>query len=309
MPAVVIGPVVALIGLSLAGNAVGDLQTSNYTRTENALDEVNVVVVDSSSTPKYVALDGTEIVPAAAEEASDAEEADPVFAAIDKETNQIRDDVDVTYNKEENTIRATVTTAPGSIFVAIICGLITLATIIIASTFGKKTAKLIPFIIGILAGYLAAFIFFLIGRATGNDALKVINFSSVHALFADGVTFSTFIHVPKFTFLTAAKGFSDLGNNLAYIGTIAVAYIPVAFVVFAEHIADHKNISSIIEKDLLEDPGLHRTLLGDGVGSMAGAFFGGCPNTTYGESIGCVAITKNASIATIFCAAVEVIIV
>ncbi|MBR0085060.1 MAG: uracil-xanthine permease, partial [Lachnospiraceae bacterium] len=61
-------------------------------------------------------------------------------------------------------------------------------------------------------------------------------------------------------------------------------------------------------KDLLTDPGLSRTLLGDGVGSMAGAFFGGCPNTTYGESIGCVAITKNASIVTILTTAIVAII-
>ena len=87
------------------------------------------------------------------------------------------------------------------------------------------------------------------------------------------------------------------------------AYIPVAFVVFAEHIADHKNISSIVEKDLLKDPGLHRTLMGDGVGSMVGAFFGGCPNTTYGESIGCVAITKNASVWTIIVAAIGAMII
>ncbi|MBE6684101.1 MAG: uracil-xanthine permease, partial [Ruminococcaceae bacterium] len=58
---------------------------------------------------------------------------------------------------------------------------------------------------------------------------------------------------------------------------------------------------------LLEDPGLHRTLLGDGVGSMAGAIFGGCPNTTYGESVGCVAITGNASVVTILTAAVGAI--
>ena len=95
---------------------------------------------------------------------------------------------------------------------------------------------------------------------------------------------------PDFAFLKLFKGewgTGDVGSVGAYIGTIAVAYIPVAFVVFAEHIADHKNISSIIESDLLKDPGLTRTLLGDGVGSMAGAFFGGCPNTTYGE---CIAI-------------------
>ena len=74
------------------------------------------------------------------------------------------------------------------------------------------------------------------------------------------------------------------------MGTIAVAYIPVAFVVFAEHLADHKNLSTIIERDLLENPGLSRTLMGDGVGSIVGAIFGGCPNTTYGESM-CI-ITK-----------------
>ena len=75
-----------------------------------------------------------------------------------------------------------------------------------------------------------------------------------------------------------------------------VAYVPVAFVVFAEHIADHVNLSSIIGKSLLLEPGLKWTLLGDGIGSFAGAIFGGCPNTTYGESISCTAISGNASI-------------
>jgi uracil permease len=76
----------------------------------------------------------------------------------------------------------------------------------------------------------------------------------------------------------------------------------------AEHIADHKNLSSIIEKDLITDPGLNRTLIGDGVGSIIGSFFGGCPNTSYGESVGCVAITGNASISTIALAAVYCIV-
>ena len=106
---------------------------------------------------------------------------------------------------------------------------------------------------------------------------------------------------PDFAFLQLFGEYTPpTGGTIgSYIGTIAVAYIPVAFVVFAEHLADHKNISSIIETDLLKDPGLSRTLLGDGVGSLAGALFGGCPNTTYGESVGCVAISKNASVATI----------
>lgn len=88
--------------------------------------------------------------------------------------------------------------------------------------------------------------------------------------------------LPDFSFIQAFKGgysFGDGGSVGTFIGTIAVAYVPVAFVVFAEHIADHKNLSSIIGTELLEDPGLSRTLLGDGVGSICGAFFGGCPNT------------------------------
>ncbi|MBR4467029.1 MAG: uracil-xanthine permease, partial [Clostridia bacterium] len=122
-------------------------------------------------------------------------------------------------------------------------------------------------------------------------------------LLTDGkVTINTFVSLPDFTFLKAFGAFNGLSGS--YIATIATAYVPVAFVVFAEHLADHKNISSIIEKDLLKEPGLHRTLLGDGIGSIAGALFGGAPNTTYGESIACVAITGNASVATIITAAI-----
>ena len=193
--------------------------------------------------------------------------------------------------------------AGGDSKIAIICGLVTLAVTIVSSVYGKKMLKLIPFIIGILSGYALAAVFTVIGTLTGNDALLVINFSSFTALLPEGkVALETFITLPEFTFLNALGGFTEISGS--YIATVAVAYVPVAFVVFAEHLADHKNISSIIESDLLEEPGLHRTLLGDGVGSMAGAFFGGCPNTTYGESVGCVAITGNASIITIVTTAV-----
>ncbi len=225
MPAVVIGPTVSIIGLSLAGNAIGDLTTGKV------LDAEGVSVA--------------------------------------------------------------------SPYVALICGLVTLFTVIICSVFGKKMAKLIPFIIGILAGYVVAAVFTVIGIKTGNEALQVIDFSvfSGMKLFA----------VPDFSFLSAAKGIKAIDGK--YILTVAVAYVPVAFVVFAEHIADHKNLSSVINKELLEDPGLHRTLLGDGVGSMVGAFFGGCPNTTYGESVGCVAITGNASVVTILATAIMAMVI
>ena len=233
MPAVVIGPTVSIIGLSLATNAIGDLTSGGLKTAEGA----------SVASP----------------------------------------------------------------YVALICGLVTLFVVCISSVYGKKMGKLIPFIFGILAGYAAAAVFTVIGNVADIDALKVINFTYLTDLFANGVTIKSFVQIPDFTFLTAYKGISEITPT--YIATLVAAYVPVAFVVFAEHIADHKNISSIIEKDLLEDPGLSRTLLGDGVGSMVGAFFGGCPNTTYGESVGCVAITKNASIYTIITAAILSIVI
>ena len=182
------------------------------------------------------------------------------------------------------------------------CAMVTLFVVVLCSTYGKKNVKLIPFIIGILSGYAVAAIFTVIGYTMGNDALKIIDISVFTKLTENGVSIKSFLEVPEFTFLKAIDGVKEF--QWSYLATVAVAYIPVAFVVFAEHLADHKNLSSIIGQDLLEEPGLHRTLLGDGVGSMVGAIFGGCPNTTYGESVGCVAITRNASVITITCAAV-----
>ncbi len=189
----------------------------------------------------------------------------------------------------------------GSTYVALICGLVTLAVTMLCSTYGKKTARLIPFIIGILAGYALAAIFALIGNLTGNDSLIVINFaafSEIKGLFA----------LPKFTFLLGgSEGLKGITGT--YLLTIFAAYVPVAFVVFAEHLADHKNLSAIVGTDLLKEPGLTRTLLGDGIGTIVSTLFGGCPNTTYGESIGCVAITRNASTISIWGCAVLCILV
>ena len=220
MPPVVIGPTVALIGLSLAGAAIKD-----------------------------------------------------VFSYGPQDSNG-----------------SFIMTAP--IWASLVCALVTLFVVVLVSTYGKKMVKLVPFIIGILAGYAVAAIFTVCG-------IPVIDFS----LFQNMEIFA----VPEFTFMEAMKGVKEIDG--AYIATIAVAYAPVAFVVFAEHIADHKNLSSIIGQDLLTEPGLHRTLLGDGVGSMVGAIFGGCPNTTYGESVGCVAITRNASVITVTVAALMCIVI
>lgn len=232
MPAVVIGPTVAIIGLSLSGNAIKDLVSNGFVGS---------------------------------------------YAAVNPANGGYIMDVNA--------------------WLCLICGLVTLCVTVACSVYGKKMLKMIPFIIGILAGYAVAALFTCFSYIDGAEAMRIINFETFKDL---GLAEAWY---PNFTFLTAFNAYGDGYGNTnvgAYIGTIAVAYIPVAFVVFAEHLADHKNISSIIETNLLEEPGLHRTLLGDGVGSIAGAFFGGCPNTTYGESVGCVAISRNASVITIF---------
>lgn len=218
-------------------------------------------------------------------------------------------------NAVSDLVKGSVVNAEGAVvaspLITVLCGLAALLVTMLCATYGKKMVRLIPFILGILAGYAVAAVFTLIGNATATDALKVLDFSKLSVLWENGVTLKTFVNyelvTKDFVFLKAAKGFAEL--NWGYVGAIAVAYVPVAFVVFAEHIADHKNISSIIGKDLLKDPGLSRTLLGDGVGSMAGALLGGCPNTTYGESVACVAITRNASVVTILATAILAMLV
>ena len=207
MPPVIIGPIVAIIGLSLAGNAVGDMLSEGY--------------------------------------------------------------------------------------LGLICALVTLFTVILCSVYGSKKLKLIPFIVGIGAGYVVALFMSLAGKSI----IDLTVFKNMDSIFG----------MPQFSFVNAADGIKGITGT--YILSIFFAYAPVAFVVFAEHLADHKNLSTIIGRDLTVDPGLHRTLMGDGIGSMIGAFFGGCPNTTYGESIGCVAITGNASVITISTAAILAIIV
>ncbi|MBE6599111.1 MAG: uracil-xanthine permease [Ruminococcaceae bacterium] len=201
---------------------------------------------------------------------------------------------------------------------ALFCGLVTFFTVVICATQKKYTMpKLIPFIIGIGAGYAAASVLTLIGTAADLDYLMILNWAPLVDTFvdADGAFrgLSAIISLPDLALFEGIKELSSgvisdeilaANENAAIItaggiAEVVIAFLPVALVVFAEHIADHKNLSSIIEKDLIEDPGLKRTLLGDGVGSIAGTVFGICPNTTYGESVGCVAITRNASVATI----------
>lgn len=184
----------------------------------------------------------------------------------------------------------------------IFVGLFTFVAIVLASVKGKGMAKLIPFIIGIGSGLVLAMI--ITGFGYINDSafckgMRIVDFTPIINCFKP-LKFTSFFDLPKFSFLQAIKTNGQYTLDGAAIGNLALLFVPIAVVELAQHISDHENLSSIVEKDLLENPGLDKTLLGDGVGSIVGAFFGGCANTTYGESISCVALSKNASTSTIF---------
>ena len=239
LPAVIIGPIVALIGLSLSGTATSWVMSNGGSHYIEAIDPNGVT---------YQTL------------VSD-------------------------YN-----------------LLSILCALVTFIVIVLASVKGGKTMKLIPFIIGIGAGYLLALIFTVIGKIANVEYMQLLNFQPFIDTFGD-FRFTSIFDYPKFTFLKAIQSGGEYPIDGVAVANIAIIFIPIGIVELAQHIADHKNLSSIVDRDLISNPGLDKTLLGDGIGSIVGGFFGGAANTTYGESIGCVAITKNASIVTILYAA------
>ena len=177
--------------------------------------------------------------------------------------------------------------------VHIALGIFAFLTTVWASVKGPKWMRMIPFIIGIGAAYIVGLLLTLCG-------LDVINVAAFNDM--------KFVKLPQFLIIGAFTGKGGTITSFSDVLNIFMLFAPVAFVVLAEHIADHKNLSSIVNRDLITEPGLHRTLIGDGVGSIIGSLFGGCPNTTYGESVGCVAITGNASVSTIIIAAIYCII-
>ncbi len=131
---------------------------------------------------------------------------------------------------------------------------------------GRGMQQVIPFLIGIIFGYIAAAL------------LGMVDFAPVWAAHV--------IEIPKF-YLPIMH--YDL--NFAAVLTI----VPIALVTMVEHVGDHKVLSEIIGRDLIEDPGLQRTLLGDGLATFLAAFLGGPANTTYGENTSVVGMTRVAS--------------
>lgn len=146
--------------------------------------------------------------------------------------------------------------------------IIALAVIIICNIFGKGMMKIIPIIIGIVTSYIVAV------------CLNIVDFN----LIREAAWFGFPLH--REAFITNA--FAD--KSLAL--TAIVAIVPIALATMMEHIGDISAIGATTGKNYIKDPGLHRTLLGDGLATTLAACFGGPANTTYGENTGVLALTK-----------------
>ena len=162
----------------------------------------------------------------------------------------------------------------------VLVALVSFLVTAVVMTRAKGFFKIIPFLVGIISGYILAVILGMIDFAPVLDA--------------------KFFSLPKFVF-----PFVDYKISFAAVMTIA----PIALVTLCEHIGDHKSLSNIIGKDLINDPGLDRTILGDGIATFVAGMLGGPANTTYGENTSVVGMTKVASIKVIGLAAIIAIII
>lgn len=179
---------------------------------------------------------------------------------------------------------------------AIISGLVAMAVTAICAHYGKKTVSLIPFVLGMGAGYLVATLFTIFGWYIGKNAyFHIVDFSSIVNTFSP-FRFTSILDYPKVLPYVAAAAKNSVGFDWTYLGQAALLFIPVSLVTICEHIGDHKNMSGIIDRDLLKDPGLSRTLIGDGVATALSGGICGAANTTYGENVAVVGVTKIASV-------------
>lgn len=165
-------------------------------------------------------------------------------------------------------------------FKVLLVGLVSFLVTAITMTRAKGFFKIIPFLIGIISGYILAAI------------LGMVDFTEVSK--------ASFFSLPKFV-----MPFKDYA--ISFTGIITIA--PIALVTLCEHIGDHTSLSNIIGKDLIKDPGLDRTLMGDGVATLVAGLLGGPANTTYGENTSVVGMTKVASVKVIGLAAIISIII
>ena len=185
----------------------------------------------------------------------------------------------------------------------IISGLVAMVVTAICAHYGKGTISLIPFVLGMLSGYITGVLFTAIGYyGCSSDYCRVVNFDPFINLFSN-IRVQSFLDYPKFLFLAAQSG-NVVPLSGSAIGQAALIFIPVSLVTICEHIGDHKNMSGLLQRDLLEEPGLSRTLIGDGVATAISGCLCGAANTTYGENVAVVGVTKIASTKVIFLACI-----
>lgn len=150
--------------------------------------------------------------------------------------------------------------------------LVAIVVVIVCNLWGKGMVKIVPILLGVVASYLVA-------AVTGN-----VDFSGVREAAWIGLP----IKYQNTVFSIFTGG--DLNTNLLL--TAAVTIIPISFATMMEHVGDISAIGSTVGQNFIEDPGLHRTLIGDGIGTTIAALFGAPANTTYGENTGVLALTK-----------------
>ncbi len=202
-------------------------------------------------------------------------------------------------------------------WMAILSGLVALIATALSAHYGKGTVKLIPFVIGILSGYIFAVLTTLIGYyGFNNSYFNIVDFGPFEAIFGEGnVSVSSFFNyklfIPNDSESFIFLRFDEISRfNWASIGQIMLLFIPVSLVTVCEHVGDHKNLGNIINKDLLNgEPGMKRTLLGDGVATAISGALCGAANTTYGENVAVIGMTKIASTKVVFSAALLTIVI
>ena len=197
----------------------------------------------------------------------------------------------------------------------ITCGFIALFVTAITAHYGKKNMLgLIPFVLGMVSGYLSAVLFTIFGYTLGgNEYFAVVNFAplvNVFKNFSFNSIFNYKMFVPNSEEAFIFLRWEQIRQfDWAQIGQVALLFIPVSFVTICEHTGDHKNLGNIIGKDLLRDePGMTRTLIGDGVATTISGALCGAANTTYGESVAVVGTTRVASVNVLRLAAIMMIV-
>ena len=274
LPPVVIGPMIIIIGLSLAPVAIsssglnGGSDSYYSPKMMNKVDsDLQTVSPDSTSGVLFF-YDGTEV---------DFEVLSGSFSGTFNDGDYIYAYASDPRLPENNNLSVSkyIYTYENGEFVQVgsdgwkipVIAIITFLSVVLLSVLAKGFLKIVPFLVAILIGYLASVIFGVVDLAQAFEGYK-------------------FFQLPNFSFIGSYK------LNFSAV----LMFAPIAFVTIAEHIGDHVVLGEITEKDFLQDPGLQYTLMGDGIATFVSAAIGGPANTTYGENTGVIAITKVGSV-------------